>query len=75
MTKRIAILSRGYVGIFAAGPANFGNTMVAADTDRNRFDSVESGKLRLYELGIEDYRVKNGAVAATTPLWTWAGRS
>lgn len=52
---RIAIIGTGYVGLVTGVClAETGNTVVCVDKDASKIDMLNSGKLPIYELGLEE---------------------
>ena len=60
MAKNICVVGTGYVGLLTAvGLADFGNSVIGVDVDRNKIDRLNEGKTIIYEPGIEEYLMKN----------------
>ena len=56
----ITVIGCGYVGLVtAAGLADFGHMVTAVDIDRVKIDSLNSGQIPIYELGLEKIVEKN----------------
>ncbi|NLY73763.1 MAG: UDP-glucose/GDP-mannose dehydrogenase family protein, partial [Firmicutes bacterium] len=52
----ITVVGCGYVGLVtAAGLAEFGHTVTAVDIDRVKIDLLNSGKIPIYEAGLEEF--------------------
>jgi len=69
---RIAVLGTGYVGLVTGACfAETGNHVVCADKDVSKIDLLNSGKLPIYELGLEElyeHNVAAGRLSFTTDL-------
>jgi len=60
MSKKIAVVGTGYVGLIAAiGFADFGNEVIGVDIDKEKIDSLNNGISPIYEQGIYDYLGRN----------------
>lgn len=72
MAKRITVIGTGYVGLTACvGLADFGNTVVGFDIDKNKIARLSSGDPVIYENGMEYYLKKNldsGRITFTSDL-------
>ena len=69
---RLAVLGTGYVGLVAgAGFADFGNDVVCADVDGDKFARFGRGELPIYEPGLDrlvEHNLKEGA-SPSPPTW------
>lgn len=69
MSKNIAVIGTGYVGLVAAvGLADFGNNVVGCDIDSEKIEKLNKGIPTIYEHGLEDYlkrNVENGRLSFT----------
>jgi UDPglucose 6-dehydrogenase len=72
MSKKISVIGTGYVGLVAAvGLADFGNTLIGVDIDREKIEQLNRGVSPIYETGIEEYlnrNIKAGRLVFTTDL-------
>jgi UDPglucose 6-dehydrogenase len=72
MSKKITIIGTGYVGLVASvGLADFGNTLIGVDIDREKIEKLNRGISPIYETGIEEYlnrNIKAGRLTFTTDL-------
>lgn len=60
MSKKIAVVGTGYVGLVAAiGFADFGNDVIGVDIDKEKIDALNKGISPIYEQGIYDYLDRN----------------
>jgi UDPglucose 6-dehydrogenase len=60
MSKKIAVVGTGYVGLIAAiGFADFGNEVIGVDIDKEKIDNLNNGISPIYEQGIYDYLGRN----------------
>ena len=60
MPKKIAVIGTGYVGLIAAaGLADFGNTVIGVDIDKQKVDKLNKGISPIFELGVEEYLKRN----------------
>jgi UDPglucose 6-dehydrogenase len=58
----IAVAGTGYVGLVSgACLADFGNTVICADTDVRKIRSLESGEVPIYEPGLDAVIARNAA--------------
>jgi len=68
----LTIVGTGYVGIVTGtGLANLGNEVLCVDVDREKIAKLSSGKLTLYEPGLEEIFLRNfksGRLKFTTDL-------
>lgn len=57
---KVAIIGTGYVGLpTGVGLAELGNQVICIDHDNTKIEALSSGKLTLYEDGLEELFVKN----------------
>ena len=72
MAKKICVIGTGYVGLLTAvGLSDFGNSVIGADIDKAKIDSLNGGKSVIFEPGIEDYLERNlhsGRLRFTTDI-------
>jgi UDPglucose 6-dehydrogenase len=72
MAKKIAVIGTGYVGLIAAaGLADFGNTVIGVDIDKQKVDKLNKGISPIFELGVEEYlkrNLKTGKLSFTTDI-------
>ena len=70
MSKQIAVMGTGYVGLVSAvGLADFGNTVVGVDINPAIVDRLNAGEPTIYEHGLLDYlqrNVESGRLSFTT---------
>lgn len=60
MSKKIAVIGTGYVGLIASvGFADFGNYVTGVDLDKTKVDKLNSGIPMIYEPSIEEYLRRN----------------
>ena len=60
MSKRIAVIGTGYVGLITAvGLADFGNSLVGVDSNPDIVEKLNRGVSTLYEPGLEEYLKRN----------------
>ena len=60
MSKKIAVVGTGYVGLVAAiGFADFGNEVIGVDIDEEKVNNLNNGISPIYEQGIYDYLHRN----------------
>lgn len=68
----IGIIGTGYVGLpTGVGMAELGNNVTCIDCEQSKVDALRSGKITLYEEGLEDLfnkNVKNGRLRFTTSM-------
>ncbi|HKA21015.1 MAG TPA: UDP-glucose/GDP-mannose dehydrogenase family protein [Blastocatellia bacterium] len=56
----IAVIGTGYVGLVSGACfAEFGNTVVCVDSDRNKIEKINSGEMPIYEPGLEALVARN----------------
>ena len=69
---KLTIVGTGYVGIVTGtGLANLGNEVLCVDVDREKIAALSSGRLTLYEPGLEEIFLRNfksGRLKFTTDL-------
>lgn len=74
MSKKIAVIGTGYVGLIASiGFADFGNTVIGVDVDKEKVCKLNEGISPIYENGIKDYlnrNLKNNRLKFTTDIRT-----
>ncbi len=72
MSRRIAVIGTGYVGLITAvGLADFGNSLVGVDLDPGIVETLNRGASTLYEPGLEEYLRRNieaGRLRFTTDI-------
>ena len=57
---KLTIVGTGYVGIVTGtGLANLGNEVLCVDVDQEKIDRLSSGKLTIYEPGLEEIFLRN----------------
>ena len=57
---KLAIVGSGYVGLVTGtGLANLGNDVTCIDIDKEKVDLLSSGKLTIYEPGLEELFIRN----------------
>ena len=57
---KLTIVGIGYVGVVTGtGLANLGNEVLCVDVDREKIETLSSGKLTLYEPGLEEIFLRN----------------
>ena len=60
MSKRIAVIGTGYVGLVSSvGLADFGNTVVGVDINEKIVEKLNNGIPTIYEHGLKDYLERN----------------
>lgn len=60
MSKKIAVIGTGYVGLVAAiGFADFGNEVIGVDINEEKVNNLNNGISPIYEHGIHDYLNRN----------------
>ena len=58
--NKITIIGTGYVGLVTGvGMAEFGNEVICSDIDKTKINSLNSGILPIYELGLEEIIKRN----------------
>ena len=69
---KIGVVGTGYVGLpTGVGLAELGNDVICIDKDENKISSLKTGKLTIFEDGLEDLFVKNvqnGRIRFTTSM-------
>lgn len=72
MSKKIAIIGTGYVGLVSGvGLADFGNNVACVDIDEEKIKMLKSGQIPIYEPGLKEYMDKNvreGRLTFTTEI-------
>lgn len=75
----VAVIGAGYVGLVsAAGFAEFGNSVVCVDTNAERIDGLRSGRVPIYEPGLDGLihgNAKAGRLSFTTDAYDAVSRS
>ena len=75
----IAVIGTGYVGLVTgAGLADFGNDVICVDIDTSKIEALQSGKIPIYEPGLEAIVARNveeGRLRFSTDLADAIGRS
>ena len=68
----IGIIGTGYVGLpTGVGMAELGNNVICIDCEQSKIDALRSGKITLYEEGLEDLfhkNLKSGRIKFTTSM-------
>jgi UDPglucose 6-dehydrogenase len=60
MARQIAVIGTGYVGLVSGvGLADFGNHVTCCDILKEKIDLLNSGKIPIYETGLQEYFDKN----------------
>ena len=58
--KNICVIGTGYVGLVSgAGMADFGNSVVCSDIDKEKIDMLQEGGIPIYEPGLKELVVRN----------------
>lgn len=74
MSKRIAVIGTGYVGLVTGtGLADFGNRATCVDVDKAKIDMLNNGQIPIYEPGLKELVDKNfreGRLSFTTDIDT-----
>ena len=56
---KIVIIGTGYVGLVTGVClADFGNSIICVDNDKNKIDILNKGQLPIYEPGLKEIKVK-----------------
>lgn len=59
-TQKIAIIGTGYVGLVSGpGLAEFGNTVICADIDKDKIAMLQRGEIPIYEPGLDELIKRN----------------
>ena len=70
MSRRIAVIGTGYVGLVTAvGLSDFGHYVVGVDIDNGKIEKLSKGQIPIYEPGLEEYfrrNVEAGRLSFTT---------
>ena len=60
MSRRIAVIGTGYVGLVTAvGLSDFGHYVVGVDIDNGKIEKLKNGQIPIYEPGLEEYFKRN----------------
>lgn len=72
MSKRIAVIGTGYVGLVTGvGLADFGNKVICVDIDKTKIDMLNHGQIPIYEPGLKeilDKNVREGRLSFSTDI-------
>jgi len=72
MSKRIAVIGTGYVGLVTGvGLADFGNKVICVDIDRAKINKLNQGQIPIYEPGLKeilDKNVREGRLSFSTDI-------
>jgi len=72
MSKRIAVIGTGYVGLVTGvGLADFGNKVICVDIDKAKINMLNHGQIPIYEPGLKellDKNVREGRLSFSTDI-------
>ncbi len=79
MSKKIAVIGTGYVGLVTGtGLADFGNQVVCVDVQQDKIDMLNRGQIPIYEPGLKeliDKNVREQRLSFSTDIDTALGES